>query len=160
MRLETRPQTLKALSPQVADLPFQQGTPLDLSASKQDQELQDLGREILMAHISELHEPEDDSMERLNLDHYNSDDYGKYLSDNMETTPPVITEVEAMVKQDSPAPPPAITVTVQLEEQPAAEDLYERRRLLNQKRVFRHQRVADRRQEQQGDNYDSKECEK
>jgi hypothetical protein len=94
-------------------------------------------------------------MEHLNLDHYNSDDYDEYLSDNMETTPPVITEVEAMVKQDSPAPPPAVAVTVQLEEQPAAEDLYERCRLLNQKRVFRQQRIADRRQEKQGDNYDS-----
>ena len=49
----------------------------------------------------------------------------------METTPPVVTK-----------------------EQPAAEDLYEHRRLLNQKRAFRRQRVASHRQEQQGDNYD------
>ena len=41
-----------------------------------------------------------------------------------------------------------MTVTIQLEEEPVAEDLYERRRLLNQKRAFRHQRVAIRRQEQ------------
>ena len=34
------------------------------------------------------------------------------------------------------------------------EDLYECRRVRNQKGAFRRQRVTDRRQEQQGDNYD------
>ena len=106
-----------------------------------------------MVRISELHESDDDSMERVNLDDYNSNDYDEYLSDNMETTPPVVTEVKATVQQDPPVAPPAITVIVQLEEEPVAEDLYERRRLLNQKRAFRHQRVAIRRQEQQGDDY-------
>ena len=67
-------------------------------------------------------------MEHLNLDDYNSNDYDEYLSDNMETTPPIITKVEATIKQDLSTPPPAVTVTVQLEEQPAAEDLYERAR--------------------------------
>ena len=90
-----------------------------------------------MVRIFEVHEPEDDSTERLNLDDYNSDDFDEYLSDNMETTPPTITEAQATTKQDPPAPPPAVMVTVQLEEQHAAEDLYERRRLLNQKRAFR-----------------------
>ena len=56
-------------------------------------------------------------MERLNLDDYNSDDYDEYLFDNMETTPPAITEAQAAIKQDPPAPPPVVTVTVQLEEQ-------------------------------------------
>ena len=100
-----------------------------------------------MIHISEFHESEDDSMEHLNLDDYNSDDYDEYLSDNMETTPPAVTEVKASIKQDPPTAPPAVTVTVQLEEEPAAEDLYECRRLLNQKRAFRRQRIANRRQE-------------
>ena len=72
----------------------------------------------------------------------------------METTPPTITKVQATTKQDPPAPPPAVTVTVQLEEQHPTEDLYERRRLLNQKRAFRRQRLANCQQEQQGDNYD------
>ena len=36
-----------------------------------------------MIRISELHELDDDSMERLNLDNYNSEDYDKYLSNNM-----------------------------------------------------------------------------
>jgi hypothetical protein len=39
---------------QPMDLPFQQSTPLDPSSSKQDQEIQDLCREILMVRISEV----------------------------------------------------------------------------------------------------------
>ena len=70
-------------------------------------------------------------MERLNLDDYNSNDYDEYLSDNMEATPPPVTEVKTTIKQDPPAAPPTVTVTVQLEEELAAEDLYEHRRLLN-----------------------------
>ena len=88
-----------------------------------------------MVRISKVHEPEDDSTERLHLD--------EYLSDNMETTPPTITEAQATTKQDPPAPPPVVTVTVQLEEQHPTEDLYERRCLLNQKRAFRRQRLAN-----------------
>jgi hypothetical protein len=96
-----------------------------------------------MVHISKVQEPGGDSTERLNLDDYNSDDFDEYLSDNMETTPPTITEAQATIKQDPPAPPPAVIVTVQLEEQHPAEDLYERRRLLNQKRAFRRQCLAN-----------------
>ena len=96
-----------------------------------------------MVRISEVQEPEGDRTERLNLDDYNSDDFDENLSDNMETTPPTITEAQATTKQDPPAPPPAVMVTVQLEEQILAEDLYERRRLLNQKRAFRRQRLAN-----------------
>ena len=51
-----------------------------------------------------------------------------------------------------------MTVTVQLDEQHPAEDLYERYRQLNQKRAFRHQRLANTLQEQQGDNYDYSNC--
>ena len=65
-----------------------------------------------MVRISEVHESEGDSMERLNLDNYNSDDYDEYLSDNMETTPTKVTKTQPAAKQDSPAPPPAVTVTV------------------------------------------------
>ena len=53
-----------------------------------------------MVHIFEVQEPEGDSTERLNLDDYNSDDFDEYLSDNMETTPPTITEAQATDKQD------------------------------------------------------------
>ena len=111
-----------------------------------------------MVCISEVHEPEDDPTERLNLNDYNSDDFDEYLSDNMETTPPTITEAHATTKQDPPAPPPVVMVTVQLEEQHLAEDLYERRRLLNQKRAFRCHRLANSQQEQQGNNYDYSNC--
>ena len=86
-----------------------------------------------MVCISEVHEPEDNPTERLNLDDYNSDDFDDYLSDNMETILPTITEAQATTKEDLPAPspPPAVTVTIQLDEQCPAEDLYERRRQLN-----------------------------
>ena len=95
-----------------------------------------------MVCISE--EPEGDSTERLNLDNYNPEDFNDYLSDNMETTPPTIIEAQATTKEDLPAPPsPAVTVTIQLDEQYPAEDLYERRRQLNQKRAIRRQRLAN-----------------
>ena len=94
-----------------------------------------------MVRISK--EPEGDPTERLNLDDYNSEDFDEYLSDNKETTPPTITEGQTATKEDPPIPPPAVTITVQLDEQHPAEDLYERCRQLNQKRAFRHQRLAD-----------------
>ena len=90
-----------------------------------------------MVRISEVHEPKDDSTEHLNLDDYNSDDFDEYLSDNMETTPPAVIEAQAATKKDPHAPPPAVIVTVQLEEKHAVEDIYERCRLLNQNRAFR-----------------------
>ena len=89
-----------ASASQLADLPYQQSTPLDSSSSKQDQEIQDLCREILMVRIAE--EPEGDPAERLNLDDY---DFNEYLSDNMETTSPTITEAQVTTKDDLPAPP-------------------------------------------------------
>ena len=94
-----------------------------------------------MVRISE--ELEGDPTECLNLDDYNSDDFDEYLSDNVETTPPTITEDQPTTKEDPPAPPPAVTITVQLDEQNPAEDLYERRRQLNQKRAFRRQRLSN-----------------
>jgi len=56
-----------------------------------------------MVRISELHESDNDSMERVNLDDYNSDDYDEYLFDNMEATPTAITKVKTTItttKQD------------------------------------------------------------
>ena len=60
-------------------------------------------------------EPEGDPTEHLSLNDYNSDDFNEYLSDNMETTPPTITEAQVTTKEDLPVPPPppAVTVTVQ-----------------------------------------------
>ena len=67
----------------------------------------------------------------------------------METTPPTITEAQATTEEDLPAPPPppAVTVTVQLDKQHPAEDLYKHHCQLNQKRAFRHQRLANTLQE-------------
>ena len=61
----------------------------------------------------------------------------------METTPPTVTEAQVTTKEDPPAPPLVVTVTVQLEEQHLAEDLNECCRQLNQKRAFRRQRLAN-----------------
>ena len=119
--------------PRIDELPFQEGAPLYLPEPKEGQDVEDLCREILMVRISEFHESDDDSMERLNLDDYNSDDYDEYVTNNMETTPMAITEVKATIKQDPPLAPPAVTVTVQLESKPVVEDLYERRRIRNKK---------------------------
>ena len=49
----------------------------------------------------------------------------------MKLLPPAVTDAQAATKQDPPAPPPAVTVTVQMEEQHVAEDLYEHCCLLN-----------------------------
>ena len=57
-------------------------------------------------------------MERLNLYNYNFDDYDEYLSDNMKATPSEVTEVKTTIKQDPHTAPPALTVTIQLEEEP------------------------------------------
>ena len=78
-----------------------------------------------MVRISKFHESDDDLMQRLNLDDYNSDDYDEYLFDNMETSPMPITEVKTSAKQDAPLAPPSVTVTVQLEDEPMVEDFYE-----------------------------------
>jgi hypothetical protein len=131
-------QFVEASSPKVDEVPFQEGASIDPLGSKQDQEVENLYREILMVRIFELHESDDDSMERLNLDDYNSDDYDEYLSDNMEAIPMTITEVKTTIKQEPPLAPPAVTVTVQLEDEPVAKDLYKRHSVLNQKRAFRH----------------------
>jgi len=98
--------------PQIDELPFQEGAPLDPPESIEDQDVKNLCREILMVRISELHESDDNSMECINLDDYNSNEYDEYLSNNMETTPTAITEVKTIIKQDPPLAPPAVTVTV------------------------------------------------
>jgi hypothetical protein len=65
-----------------------------------------------MVRISEVRDPEDDSMERLNLDNYNYDDYDEYLSDNIESTPLATIEVKTTIKQDPPLAPPHVMVTI------------------------------------------------
>ena len=61
MRLEeTCPKLLEAPSPQLADLPFQKGALIDPLGSKQNKEIEDLYREILMVCISKLHKSDGD----------------------------------------------------------------------------------------------------
>ena len=59
--------------PQIDELPFQKDTPLDPLEVEENQDINDLCREVLMVRISKFHESEDDSMERLNLDDPNGD---------------------------------------------------------------------------------------
>ena len=91
---ELNNRSVETFGPQIDELTFQEGVSLDPPERKEDQEVKDFYREILIVRILELHESDDDSMERLNLDHYNSDDYDEYLSNDMEATPTVITEVK------------------------------------------------------------------
>ena len=100
-----------------------------------------------MVRISEIQELDDDSLEQVNLDDYHSDNFDEYLSDNMDTSPITTTEIKASITQDPPFAPPSVTVTVQLEDEQVEEDLYEHRRIRNQKRALRRQHVAERHQE-------------
>jgi hypothetical protein len=60
------------------ELLYQEG--LALPSPQEERSTEDPSREINMARFLEI-EDEDDSMERVNLDDYNSDDYKQYLSD-------------------------------------------------------------------------------
>ena len=110
---------LNSRSAEISDLqsdepPFQRGVPLDASEGEETQNVEDLCPEVLMVRISEFHESDDDSMERLNLDNYNFDDYDEYLSENMETSPMVIMKIKISIKLDPPLAPPTVMVTIQL----------------------------------------------
>ena len=65
-----------------------------------------------MVRISEIQESEDNSMERVNLDDYHSNDFDEYLSDNMETIPVAITQVKTSINQEPSLAPPIVTVTI------------------------------------------------
>ena len=139
---------------QTDELPFQEGAPLDLPKAEDKQDIEDLCREILMVRISEIQKLDDDSQERISLDDYHADDYDEYLSDNMDTSPITTTEIKASITKDPPFAPPTVTITIKLEDEQVEEDLYEHRRIHNQKRALRRQRIAERHQEHSGDSYD------
>ena len=82
-----------------------------------------------MVHLMEI-DNEDDSIERVNLDDYDSDDFREYLSDdNMQTTTTMVEVTTNFIYEPS-HPPPSVTVTVKMEEE--GNDLEkERRRILN-----------------------------
>ena len=70
-----------------------------------------------MVHLLEI-EDDNDSMERVNLDDYNSYDYKQYLSDeDMLGDPAAARANTPEYRNPPPPPPPAVTVTVKLEDE-------------------------------------------
>jgi hypothetical protein len=92
-----------------------------------------------MAIISEIQEPVDDSLERVDLVDYNSSDFDEFLSD---------AEV-APTNEDNAAytPTPEVTVTINMESDEA-------KKMRNQKRNMRRRIATERRQQQMGDAFD------
>ena len=89
-----------------------------------------------MVHLMEI-DNEDDSIERVNLDDYDSDDFKEHLSDDDMQATQTTTEVKANPNHESSLPPPTITVTVKLEDEDK-EIEKERHKIRNQKRAERH----------------------
>ena len=84
-----------------------------------------------MVRILEILDSEDDSLERVSLGDYNSDDFDEYLSNHMDSSPGATTEIKTSISHDPPFAPPSVTVTVKLEDEQEEMDIYERRRILN-----------------------------
>jgi len=107
-------QTLPATGIQAfEELPFQEGPALPPPHEEEDTE--DFSQEVNMVRLMEI-DYEDDSMERVNLDDYDSDDFKEYLSDDDMQTTQAITEVKANSNHESSLPPPTVTGTVKLED--------------------------------------------
>lgn len=141
-------------NPWIDVLPFQKGALILASKDEGPQDIEDLCREILMVRISEIPDPEDDSLERVSLGDYNSDDFDEYHSDHMDSTPVAMTEIKTSFNQDPSLAPPSVTVTVKLEDEQEEMDLYKRRSILNQKRALRRKRATTHHQEHRGDSFD------
>jgi len=71
-------------------LPYQEGLPLPSPCLESNNK--DPSREVLMVRLMEI-DNDDDSMERINLEDYNSDEFNEYLSD--DDLPPTTEEVPA-----------------------------------------------------------------
>ena len=141
-------------NPQIDELPFQIGTLLDPLEDEDKQDIEELCREVLMVQISEIPESDDDSLERVNLNNYHSDDFDEYLSDNMDTSLVATVEIKTSINQDPPFAPPSVMVTIKLEDVQEEGDLYDSRRVRNQNQALRLHRVAEHHQECRGDSYD------
>ena len=86
-----------------------------------------------MVRIAELSDSEDDLLERVSLGDYNSEEFNEYLSDDVNTSLVVTTEIKTTINRDPPPAPPSITVTVKLDDEQEEVDLYEHCRIRNQK---------------------------
>ena len=84
-----------------------------------------------MVRILEILDSEDDSLERVSLGDYNSDDFDEYLSNHMDSSPVATTEIKTSINHDPPFAPPSVMVTIKLEDEQEEMDIYERRRILN-----------------------------
>ena len=67
-----------------------------------------------MLQLMEIEE-EDDSIERVNLDDYNSKDYKEYASNDNMLDDQATAQAKATPDYRSHPPPPTVTVTVKLE---------------------------------------------
>jgi len=112
-----------------------------------------------MVRIIEIDES-DDSLERLNLEDYNSGDFKEYLSDDdIDATLATMTtmttiEIKTNVHTDPRATSPSITVTVTVKMDDDNNNDMERRRIRNHKRAIHRHCVAKRYQDQNYDSYD------
>ena len=102
----------KQSSQEPAELPYQEGPPLPPPRAEENPE--DSSREIMMVRLMEI-DNDDDSMERVNLDDYDSNDFKEYLvDDEMKMT---VAEVTANFNSEAHHHPSSVKVTVKLKEE-------------------------------------------
>ena len=80
------------------ELPFQERPALP--PPREEEDTKDLSREVNMVHLMEI-DNEDDSIERVNLDDYDSDDFKEHLSDDDMQAAQTTTEVKANPNHES-----------------------------------------------------------
>ena len=69
-----------------------------------------------MVNLMEIND-KDDSMERVNLDDYDSDDFREYLSDDDMQMSTTTVEETTNFNHESSHPPPSVTVIIKMEEE-------------------------------------------
>ena len=102
-----------------------------------------------MVRLLEI-EDDDDSIERVNLDDYNSDDYKEYLSDEDMLNDPATAQMKTPDYRNPPPPPLAVMVIMKLEDDDREVEMV-CRRIRNQKQT---ERLHNRLQEDVGESHD------
>ena len=117
----------KLSSQEPATLPYQKGPPLPPPQAKEEPE--NPSQEVLMVRLMEI-DNDDDSMEQVNLDNYDFDDFREYLFDSevQMTT----AEVTTNFNNEPHRPTPSVKVTINMEEEDEDHE-QERHRARNQK---------------------------